>query len=213
MKRHIEALLRANSRLLIIIIIIIITTTIIIIFFSLGCSSCVPSESEEVASTPARDWRCSPLPDTFDQTDLVGTWTSKRGNLSTDTIVIHEDGTFRQTFHRRANNYFYESPWNRWWLERKTSGGVYLHLEGMHYCISTDEMCEREGGGGGNWTFYDKCEGRSVSMVNEVILVVTGTEGVRYPGIELAPRGIMLRYLRSDPDTTDHFFFLEEPAE
>jgi hypothetical protein len=156
------------------------------------------------------EWKCPPLSETLTEPALIGTWQSRHGSWATDTIILREDGTYKQVYYSQPNDYYYESTWNEWWLEHRASGGLYLHLDGMRYCLSTDEVCRKEGGGGGNWTYYDRCEGRSIPMDGQVILTITGVEGIRFPGIDLAPGGIVLWYLRSDPDTTDDFFLLQE---
>jgi hypothetical protein len=164
-----------------------------------------------ISEPPSRgEWKCPPLPETFTEAALIGTWQSRHGSWATDTIILRGDGTYQQVYHSRPNDYYYESTGNEWWLERRASGGLYLHLDNMRYCLSTDELCRKEDGGGGDWTYYDRCEGRSIPMGGQVILTVTGVEGIRFPGIDSAPRGIVLWYLRTEPDRGDRFFLLQE---
>jgi hypothetical protein len=187
---------------------------LVIVLLSVACGVVIPEPVKEDTPKPIREekveWRCRPLPETFQESDLVGTWQSRHGDWATDTITLRENGTYQQTYYSQPDSYYYESPWNRWWVEYRPSGGLYLHLEEMRYCLFTDEVCKREGGGGGDWPYYDPCEDRSIrTMGNEVILTVRGTEGFRYPGIGSVPRGIMLWYMRTSVDTTDHFFVLQ----
>lgn len=182
---------------------------LLVFLLVMGCS--MLGDREVGSELPSRgEWRCSPLPEAFTESALIGTWQSRHGSWATDTITLREDGTYRQAYYSRPNDYYYESAWDEWWLEHRASGGLYVHLEGMQYCLSTDELCKQDAGGGGDWTYYDRCEGRNVSMSDEVILVVTGTEGVRHPGIESTPASVVLWYLRSDADTTDNFFLLQK---
>jgi len=130
--------------------------------------------------------------------------------LVTDTLILREDGTYQQVYENNLANYYYTGPWNRWYVEYRPSGGLYLHLEWMHYCLNGDAVC-RGKGGGGYGPYYDVCEDRSIrDMGDEVILAVAGTEGFRYPGIESVPRGIILVHMRSGSDVPDNFFILRE---
>jgi hypothetical protein len=156
-------------------------------------------------------WRCPSVPETFEETDLIGTWQSRYHTGSvTDTLILRGDGTYQQIYDDQLANYYYTSPWNRWYVEHRSSGGLYLHLEGMHYCLSTDEICRREGGGGGDWSYYDRCEGQTIwTMGDEVILAITGIGDSRFPGVKSAPRGVLLWHMKSS-DYGDRVFILQE---
>ncbi len=151
-------------------------------------------------------WRCPPLPATFQESDLIGTWQAEYG-AATDTLILREDGTYKQVYTRHTGGPSFESSWNRWWLERRASGGLYLHLEGMRRCDFTNELCYQEGGGGGDVTYWDFCESRSVRMPGEVVIMVTGVpERGGY-----APRGIWLWHMALEPGGGggDYFTLLE----
>jgi hypothetical protein len=167
--------------------------------------TCGPTLPEPTTSGA---WRCTLPPETFQASDLVGTWhaISEAGVVS-DVLVLREGGTYRQVY-EKSSGYRYESDWNRWWIEQRDSGGLYLHLDHMRYCDLTDEDCRRPGGGGGDWPFWDPCENRPLEMRGEVILTVRGTEGSRHPLLENAPRGIYLRHMQPNPDTSPGFFAL-----
>ena len=179
----------------------------------LAAVSCIPCLLPliSVPETSKEDWRCSPLPETFQESDLVGTWQARYfPRAVTDTLTLREDGTYQQVYQDDLANYYYTSPWNRWYAEHRPSGGLYLHLEGMRYCLGTNEVCRRQGGGGGSHPYYDFCEDRSIrNMGNEVILAVTGRfEGI--PWAESPPRGILLQHMRFNPAGIDNFFILQE---
>jgi len=168
-------------------------------------------EAQPGAREEAR-WRCPSLPSSFQQSDLVGTWQSQYFPRSvTDTLILREDGTFRQILENDLASFYYTSPWNEWYLERRSAGGLLVHLRGMRYCLSTDEICRRPEGGGGEWHYYDPCEDRSLTMGNEVILAVIGGQDLRYPGIEVIPRGILLQHMRASIYSSDVFFILIDP--
>jgi len=170
----------------------------------LGCSRAKLEANEET------EWQCPPLSEEFGESSLIGSWHSRYNSASNDTIILRADGTYKQVYRQTNDSYTYESPWNRWFLEYRPGGGAYLHLEGMHYCLSIEGVCKREEGGGGDWLYYDPCVGHPVRMEDEVILAVTGDDGFRYPGIESVPRSIILWHMRSDADNADNFFILQE---
>ena len=153
---------------------------------------------------PPGGWACPPLPVQFQESDLIGTWQAHYGSLhTTDTLVLRGDGTYKQIF-VRSDGYRYESGWNRWWLERRPSGGLYLHLEGMHKCDVTDTLCRQEGGGGGDMPWWDPCEDRVFRMRGDVVLSVTGTPAWHDP----VPRGIVLNHMLSG--VSGFYFTLQE---
>lgn len=134
-----------------------------------------------------------PLPPTgFTQDDLLGTWVAG-GPRKNDTLIIRQDGTYKQIVHydpATGPDLDYESDWQPWWLEYSDTGIPYLHLDGMSICGWNPEIdCDRPGGGG-----YDLCADRSLPQTNAVILIVLGVpdyvdqnDPKAYP-----PRGILL---------------------
>lgn len=185
---------------------------IILLLILLACAPSTPYAPSTPEAGEEEIWHCPSVPETFQETDLVGTWQSWYfPNAVTDTLVLREDGTYQQIYEDDLAHYYYTSSWKRWYVEHRPSGGLYLHLEGMRYCLSTDEICRLEEGGGGYAHFHDPCEDWFIwDIGNEVILTVRGSEGLRYPGIESVPRGIILVHLRSSPDDADSFFILQE---
>lgn len=99
-------------------------------------------------------------PATFQESDLVGTWEARYGK-GVDRLIIRADGTFKQIYRDRT---YYETPWNKWWVERLPHGGARVHLEGARYYLNfaADEL------------FYDPFAKESVEMVGELILNVRG---------------------------------------
>jgi hypothetical protein len=174
------------------------------VLLSVACEAAVPEPTAETG------WRCTPLPESFTEADLVGTWLNTgEAGTATDELILRADGTYKQMY-QKSKGYRYESSWQRWWVEHKPGGGIYLHLEGMRYCHLTDEVCAMPEGGGGDWWFHDVCEGRLLEMRDEVILAVVGTKGTRHPSIIGAPRGIALMHMLPSSDTTSSFFVLKE---
>jgi hypothetical protein len=87
---------------------------------------------------------CTPPPEGFSEQDLVGTWEGRSIGIS-DTLIIREDGTYKQIIHinyETEPDIDYETDWQPWRLEY-VDGIPYLHLEGMRLCaINTNLSCE-----------------------------------------------------------------------
>jgi hypothetical protein len=157
-----------------------IITFVLALGFLLACSQ-TASESLQVD--------CAKLPAGFTSGDLVGTWVASYSASDKDILIISEDGTYKQIYEAPDANLRYESDWQPWTLEFRSSGYARLHLVGMHIASETDELINREGGGVDPYfSLIDVCEGSEVTMPHEVILVVTGA------GYE-TPRGIILRHM------------------
>jgi hypothetical protein len=72
-------------------------------------------------------------PSSLRDSDLVGTWEVSYGG-SEDRLCLRADGTFKQIYvDGYKNGYRYETPWERWWLERLPGGAVRLHLLTARY--------------------------------------------------------------------------------
>lgn len=150
--------------------------------------------------------RCILPPETFQESDLIGTWEAEFGTPGNTTLVLREDGTYKQIYDNPDTGHFYESDWQGWWIEYRESGIPNLHMEGMRLCDHSAKDCEREAGGGaGPW--FDYCERRTVEMRGEVVLLLVGvSSGLVNP----PPRGIVLLYLKPDPDSIARSFQLQE---
>ena len=145
-----------------------------------------------------------PPPATFTEADLVGTWQANYGFTNTDTITLKADGTYQQVFKAPEINYYYESPWNEWFIEYSLSGKPKLHLEGMRYYAAAVEIGENGGEfpKGNPILFYDMDEDELIEMANKVILAINGDDD--------SPRGIILWHMQFDPDDGPEFFVLTE---
>lgn len=144
-----------------------------------------------------------PVPNGFEQSDLIGTWRATYGGPDTiDTIKLKSDGTYQQVFQSPASDYYYEGSWNRWYLENTADGRPKLHLEGMKYCIFTIDMCKATGHGEALY-YYDFIDDAGVELTNELILRVVGDEN--------SPRGLLLLQMPVDPDEgAERFVFIDE---
>ena len=164
-----------------------------------------------VQETPTPEvWHCPPLSKAFQESHLIGTWQTEYSPSYIDTLILKEDGTYKQIFARHTDGYRYESAWNQWWLEYRASGGLYLHLDKMRRCDQWDELCYKEGGGGGDWLYWDYCEDRVIRMPDEVVLMVTGVSKSYEKWYGPVPRGIRLLHMLADPDSVPFHFTLQE---
>jgi hypothetical protein len=173
-------------------------------------TACTGSDTGSSTAVTEGEWRC-PLPSGgFEESSLVGTWhLDDPVSPRRETIALKADGTYQQRL-EQAGEVLYESAWNRWSVERRPSGGLYLHLEAMRYCELTGQICERPQGGTGNILLYDICEDRPLTMEDEVLLAIVGTQDERIQELLDAPRGIMLLHMRHEIDVPGSFFILEE---
>jgi hypothetical protein len=128
---------------------------------------------------------------TFQESDLIGTWVASYWSHDTDTLIIREDGTYKQIYNDPDSSFHYESDWQEWWTEPRPSGYLRLHLKGMHRFDDLPDVWEREGGGTSSKT-TDYCESVEVRMPDEVVLIVTGV----LEREKSIPRGIKLRQTR-----------------
>jgi len=148
---------------------------------------------------------CQPLPESYQEDDLIGTWVAEYGGGTvTDTLIIRDDGMYKQIFTAGIPGLDFESDWKKWWLERRPSGYIRLHMEGMHKCDDLEEICERPNGGmsSDDWAI-DPCEGELISMPDKVVLIVSGYHLPR-------PREIVLRQTRVGGSDWTYSFALQE---
>lgn len=149
---------------------------------------------------------CLPPPLDFSEADLVGTWYNNEKLGDTDTLIIREDGKYKQILHLESRAFDYESDWQTWRIEYAESGIPSLHLEGLRVCAYFREMdCDVVGGGEGIW--YDFCQEKWFPMSGEGTLMVLGVgEDFKQP-----PRGIELVLLSKYIESTWRYE-LEETA-
>ncbi|MGB3904008.1 MAG: hypothetical protein WBB22_03735, partial [Anaerolineae bacterium] len=123
----------------------------------------------------------------FDEFDLVGVWEARYGSR-VDTLILKDDGTFKQVYRDpTAEDYVYETAWNKWWLERFPDGRVRMHLPGGRYYIDGVTIAELDGyaygGPSGNrestpeagalpYPFYDPFGKERLHMIGELVLTV-----------------------------------------
>lgn len=162
--------------------------------FLVTCTKEPASNSILVQEKETPEWKCEPLPISFSEDDLVGTWSSVYGrDARKDTLTIRADGTYKQNFNNDVTGFNYESSWNAWKLEQKATGGIYIHFDGMRFCGFLDECKPPEDVF--TLMFEDVCSGEFLSISEEMLLIVVGEPGFP-PSIPEPLRGIALLHLR-----------------
>ena len=127
------------------------------------------------ACTSNQEKGCTPPPEDFTEADLAGVWEVGFPEFN-DTLIIRENGTYKQIIHDEFEAFDYESDWQPWRIEYRDNGIPFLYLEGMRMCVTAQMLyCNVVGGGTGLW--IDHCRnGRSVGMpAGEGVLMVIGT--------------------------------------
>ncbi len=150
--------------------------------------------------------RCPPLPTSFKESDLIGTWVAEYGGGDTATLILREDGSYKQIYDDPRSGDHFESDWKKWRVEYRISGFLRLHMESMRWCSDISSYCKRVGGGIGDDVAIDYCEGEGIKMPDAVILVVTGVTNNTAP---YAPRGIWLRQMRLSGSDWSYSFALQ----
>jgi len=176
-----------------------------ILISSMACSriGINPLHYGEIETTHAPTANCPILPTSFKETYLIGTWVAEyNGGLGIDTLILKEDGKYKQIYNEPTTGFHYESNWQTWWVESRRVGYLWLHLEGMHRCDDLPEVCDQKGGGTSSRTI-DNCEYVDVPQKGEIILVVTGAN-------YYTPRGIILRQTRLAGSEWSYSFRLQQ---
>lgn len=147
---------------------------IMLLVISVACVSNVPQENVTKGG-------CSLLPEGFSENDLVGTWWA--GYVSSpqvnDTLIIREDGTYKQIIKLEFQSIEYESDWQAWWFEYRDNGTAYLHLDDYRICAASagDSETSCDWVNDGEMPYADVCEGQWMDpdpRAGEIILVVRG---------------------------------------
>jgi hypothetical protein len=184
-------------------------TVILSALFIAGCSAGEynvvgdynPAQQSYTGVVAAKDAQrgCPSLPETFQESDLVGTWNVIAGETGSMTLTIKSDGTYKQEYDYPRLRYHYESDWQKWKLDFQDNSTSYVHFQGMQSCSGT---CSSSAGG--QW--YDFCEQKMISVMdNEMTLLLVGvpTATLSLPpdSPRAIPRGIKMYEPVLDPDS------------
>lgn len=159
---------------------------------------------EGVVVPNASEASCIVPPETFLESDLIGTWAAGPDHRR-DTIILAEGGLYRQILDIEQPQYSYESNWQRWWIEYPENGPPYLHLEGMRLCVyRLTSDCNSSAESVARW--YDFCRDQIVETHNEGVLLIMGVASQ----FEQPSRGIELVPLVKDPDSGGWVYQLQQ---
>ena len=118
----------------------------------------------------------------------------------TDTLLILEDRTYRQTIRIDEPPFEHEGGLLQWWIEYGEDGVPRLHLEDMRLCVYFDGVdCTQTGGGLQYWR--DFCQDEWIQTPGEGVLMVLGVpEQFAQP-----PRGFELVALSKHLEGTTYY--------
>ena len=132
---------------------------------------------------------CLSPPKNFSKSDLIGTWVASGHNE--DTLIIREDGTYKQIIHIEYTDIpdvDFESDWQSWRFEENSEDGVpYIYLEGMNLCAAFPRLEDCEHTGGKDKTWNNFCSHKRIQSNGDGILAVMGS-----PSLSQPPRSIHL---------------------
>jgi len=172
----------------------------------LSCKALSDNSTQSDLDETTKKSVCPVLPETFKESDLIGTWTANYSSRDKDVLIINKNGTYKQIYESPAADLYYESEWQEWWIEYRDSGYIRIHLKGMRRADLDESTFNREDGGIDPDVIWaiDYCEDEEVSMPDEIVLIVTGT---KYD----VPRGIILRQTRlAGAQSTNSFHLVDE---
>jgi hypothetical protein len=117
-----------------------------------------------------------------------------------DILTIRSDGTYRQEIDVQMAEgppIVFEGDWQSWMLDFSEAGVAYLHLSGYRFCGMNPALsCAQTDGDG-----YDFCRDKSLSMDDEGILLVLGTN------TEDTPPGSEVYYLHFPLGSEDSWVY------
>ena len=187
-----------------------ITIVLVVAGMSFACRSLnhATTQLTRPSIEATKMYACPTLPPTFKETDLIGTWVTSYSLDDQDILTLKEDGIYQQIYDDPDAGQRYESDWQEWWIERRESGYIRLHLNGMRRAGEIEFIFNREGGGidPDLFTAIDYCENEVVEMPDEIVLIVTGSK-------DDVPRGIILRQTRLAGSEWTWSFRLQEEKE
>jgi hypothetical protein len=157
---------------------------------------------------------CKPPQQDFAEADLVGTWWAGYASSPKvdDTLIIREDGTYKQMIYLEGYSVNYESDWLPWRIEYFDDGIPYLHLDGMRLCAHAPDLrsCDQAGGGKQDWNAFnqgkwlDYCRETMVLQENEGILLVLSSangKGIELSALTVTPLDTWI-YQLQDPNAS-----------
>lgn len=151
--------------------------------------------------------RCK-LPNDFTEDDLIGMWVKEKLDLARDTLIIREDGFFKQIIHLSLPVFDYESEWLTWEIEYSEPVIPYLYLTGYRLYAFDPDLISSELVGGGDGYWWDFCRSDRLHVPpGEGVLIVSGVPW----HYKQPPRGIEISFPGRSNENSPWTYTLEEP--
>jgi len=140
-------------------------------------------------------------PQTFRESDLIGTWRSDWSEgPSVEIIIFRADNTFTQTYTIRSGDQKYETQ-GTWRIENGSGDCTYIHADKMQYYelgIRFAQSGNRDINGEIE-SFWDICQKRFVEMPDSVLLGIGSDDSHEPP--------IFLYHMPIDQESTSKIFW------
>jgi hypothetical protein len=158
-------------------------------------------------------------PEGFSESDLIGTW---RGTIKAprdSTIIVAEDGRYRQSINIEKTGFKYDGDWKPWRVTYSDEGLPYVHFKDFVMCAYWRDVDCKTGKSSitpivvddtkdpfsGEYYWYDDCQKEWVETTGEAVFIVIRTT-------DYYPRGINLVTLSKSSDAfTAPSYSLREP--
>ena len=142
-------------------LLLIISVVIVVIISLLGISYLLP-RLPQFPETPYQN----PAPNMV-ESDFVGTWEANYLNYGHDKLAFYPDGTFEQFYDIQYSGYTFQSPQNKYRLEKLPTGEIRLHLAGGRYFLAGESPDQYN-----VYELYDPFVGITVIVDGDLILQV-----------------------------------------
>ena len=114
-------------------------------------------------------------PVSLQEAALLGTWENVFTEYHTEVLILTSDHQFVQHYQEVGSNARRFTGQGTWHIERRASGCVYVHLEGMRYFYGAEAFAlygNRFTPHGEPYRFWERCEERYIPMPDKVIFIV-----------------------------------------
>lgn len=137
-----------------------------------------------------------PPPD-FQEEHLIGLWERiPPSEYSIESIDLRPDHTFTQIYTNTTDIKTTYTKTGEWFIEKRPSGCVYLHLSGGAQLGRNPYFGEAP------WSFWDECEEKNIELDKKLILVI----GQEPHGLDIG-----LNYLRTSAEGSYSWFVHQGP--
>ena len=100
----------------------------------LSCQALSNNPTPTALPVTAENKFCPIPPSDFKESDLLGSWVANYHLNDKDTLIIRNDGLYKQIYENPSDGLRYESEWQEWWIEYRDSGYIRVHFRKMRRC-------------------------------------------------------------------------------